>query len=131
MIYALTVSLTTIGLSILLVVKLDFGLPGVYWAQLGAAVVCFILSIILMNVWFLPKYFDLQRLREMLSFATPLVPAALSFWLMNSAGSYFIQHYVDKTEVGLYQLGNSLASVTCSGNRSIYAGVVAVCIFNR
>jgi len=110
MIYALIVSLTTIGLSILLVVKLDFGLRGVYWAQLGAAVVCFIISIILMNNWFLPQHFDWQRLREMLRFAVPLVPAALSFWLMNSAGSYFIQYYVDKTEVGLYQLGNTLAS---------------------
>jgi O-antigen/teichoic acid export membrane protein len=29
---------------------------------------------------------------------------------MNTAGSYFIQHYVDKTEVGLYQLGNTLAA---------------------
>ncbi len=110
MIYALLVSLTTIGFSLLLVVKLDLGLSGVYWAQLGAAIICFAVSIFLMNSWILPQYFDWRRLREMLVFAVPLIPAVLSFWLMNSAGSYFIQHYVDKTEVGLYQLGNSLAS---------------------
>lgn len=108
--YALIVSLTTIGLSIFLVVKLNFGLSGVYWAQLGASVICFILSLILMRNWISPKYFDQQRLREMLRFAAPLVPAVISMWLMNSAGSYFIQQYVDKTEVGLYQLGVSLAS---------------------
>ena len=108
--YALIVSLTTIGLSILLVVKLSFGLSGVYRAQLGASVICFIISLILLRDWISPKYFDRQRLREMLRFAAPLVPAVISMWLMNSAGSYFIQQYVDKAEVGLYQLGVSLAS---------------------
>ncbi len=110
--YALVASLTTIGLSILLVVKLDFGLSGVFWAQIGSSLVCFILSILLMYRWLLPRNFDFSRLREMLKFAVPLVPAAVSFWLMNSAGSYFIQHYTTSREVGLYQLGISLASVT-------------------
>ncbi len=109
--YALIVSLTTIGLSILLVVKMDFGLSGVYWAQFGAAIVCFIISVILLKDWLAPKYFDRQRLWEMLRFAAPLVPAVISLWLMNSAGSYFIRRYIDQAEVGLYQLGVSLASV--------------------
>lgn len=108
--YALTVSLVTIGLSILLVVKLNMGLGGVYWAQIGSSIVSFILVLFLMYDWLLPIHFDFARMREMLKFAMPLIPAALSFWLMNSASSYFIQHYTTSAEVGLYQLGNSLAS---------------------
>ncbi len=109
--YALIVSLTTIGLSVLLIVKLDFGLSGFFLAQIGAAILGFIISVCLMYKWFKPRNYDYSRLLEMLRFAAPLVPATVSFWLMNSAGSYFINYYVSSSEVGLYQLGNSLAGV--------------------
>lgn len=108
--YALTVSLTMAGLSILLVVKLDYGLAGVFWAQIGSGIISFVLAIVLMAKWFLPKYLDFARLREMLIFALPMIPASVSFWLMNSASSYFVSHYTNSTEVGLYQLGYTLAS---------------------
>lgn len=107
---ALIISLTTIGLTLYLVVVQDLGLVGVYWAQLVASVVGFILALALLRDWLLPYHFRWNRLREMLRFGAPLVPASLAFWGMNSAGSFFIQHYADRTEVGLYQLGLSISA---------------------
>jgi|GEM_PF-767583 len=108
---AVTISLTTIGLTLYLVVGRRFGIVGVYWAQLGGSIVGFVISLVLLRDWILPVHFRLKRLWEMLHFGAPLVPAALAFWGMNSAGGFFIQHYLGKTEVGLYQLGLSLSAV--------------------
>lgn len=47
----------------------------------------------------------------MLRYSVPLVPATISFWLLNSAGAYFISHYSTQTDVGLYQVGSSIAAV--------------------
>ena len=47
----------------------------------------------------------------MLKYALPLIPAALSYWLLNNTDSYFIQYFTKSTaEVGLFGIGAMLAS---------------------
>lgn len=48
----------------------------------------------------------------MLKFAVPLIPAALSYWLLNNTDSYFIAYFTKSTaEVGLFGIGAMLASM--------------------
>jgi O-antigen/teichoic acid export membrane protein len=109
-IFTLTISLTIILLSILFVVILRIGVKGVFIAQLIASVVgaCFVL--VKLYKWFAFRFFNKERLREMLHFAAPLVPAALSYWALSNAGSYVIEKFSSsKSEVGLYQIGITFA----------------------
>ncbi len=110
--YSLFISLVTIGLNLLFILKLKMGLAGIYYSQLIASIVGFILTTIVLYKWLSVSDFDWRLLKQMLKFSLPLIPAALVYWLMSSASTYFINLYVtDKSEIGLYQVGATIASV--------------------
>lgn len=109
--YSLFSSLLTIGLSIYLVIYLRMGLRGVFLSQLISNSACALVVIFQLRGLLKIRFFNLTRLGEMLKYAIPLIPATISFWLLNSAGSFFISHYASKTEVGLFQIGSSIAAV--------------------
>jgi O-antigen/teichoic acid export membrane protein len=103
-------TLTTIGLTLVFVVVLRWSIEGVFAAQLIGAAVGTLVAIILMKDWINPVYFRFHRLREMLRFGLPLIPAALAFWVVSSIDRYFLQFYASTTDVGLYQVGSSVAA---------------------
>jgi O-antigen/teichoic acid export membrane protein len=103
-------SLLTIGISVYLVVFLRIGLKGVFLAQLISNFIAAIVAWYLLRRVIDFKHFQYNRLIKMLKYSLPLIPATLSAWLLNSAGGFFITHYASKTEVGLYQIGNNIAS---------------------
>ena len=109
--YSLVIVLLTIGLNILLIVKWRWGLKGSYTAQVIASLFGFIACILILRNWINLKYFSWERLKEMLIFSTPLLPASLLFWVMNSTSTYFLNFYSSKTEVGLFQIGSAVAGV--------------------
>jgi O-antigen/teichoic acid export membrane protein len=111
MLYTLGTSVAGILLSILLVVFLGWGLAGVYWAQIATLLVASAIAARLMRGWVSPRYFRWDRLRAMLRFAFPLIPAALAFWVVGFSDRYFVQAYRSTDEVGLYHIGSSLAAV--------------------
>lgn len=48
----------------------------------------------------------------MMKFALPMIPAAISYWLLNNTDAYFIAWFTKSTaEVGLFGIGAMLASV--------------------
>lgn len=109
--FALFSSLSYILLAIWLVAFRRAGLSGVYQAQLLSGILSTLVAALLLGDWINPLRFALSRLRAMLKFALPLIPGTLAFWVVNFAGRYFVQFYTNTSEVGLYQLGASLASV--------------------
>jgi len=110
MAYSLTTSLLTIILTIVFVIYLRWSLTGIYVAQVITAGVSTIMAIALMRDWISPLYFHWQRLSEMLRYALPMIPAGLSLWIVNLSDRYFLQFYTSTSEVGLYQVGSSLAA---------------------
>lgn len=110
--YTLAINLTNVMLTIILVIKLNAGLTSVFVAQVIAAIMSSAVAIYVMRGWIGLGSFDWKRLREMLAFAMPLIPAALAFWVVNLSDRYFIQYYRSTHEVGLYAVGSSLAAVT-------------------
>lgn len=104
-------SLLNVGLVVILVLIFHRGLQGVYLAQLLTYFIATCTSVWLLGAWLNPFYFEMKRLLVMLKYALPLVPAGLSFWIVNLSGLYFIKSFATTSEVGLYQVGSSLASV--------------------
>lgn len=109
--FSLTKSLLSIGFSVYFVVYLRIGLVGVFLALLIANILSAMVALYVMRKVFDFRHFALDRAKEMLRFSIPLIPATICFWLLNSAGGYFISQYASKADVGLYQIGSSIAAV--------------------
>lgn len=110
--FSLLTTLLAIGLNIFFVVVLHTGMVGIYYALMitGAATLLLSIYILWEDIHF--KLFDFAELKKMIKFSFPLLAAALVMWLMGSATPYFIKLLIlDNAEVGLYQMGASIANV--------------------
>ncbi|MDF1544059.1 MAG: oligosaccharide flippase family protein [bacterium] len=103
-------SLITIGIIILMVVFWKMGLRGIYLARLTAAGFTAVVAIALLKGWLSPFCFSFGRLKEMLRFSLPLVPAGLAIWVRMSSDRFIIQLFQSQSEVGLYTVAFQVAS---------------------
>lgn len=108
--FSVTQSIVTIGLSVLFVIVLKWHITGVFAALAISSGIFSLVALQQMHGWFSLKYFNKQRLRVMLKYAVPFIPAAIAYWLLNSTDSYFIAFFKNKAEVGLFGIGASIAS---------------------
>jgi O-antigen/teichoic acid export membrane protein len=113
--FSLGTNLFNILLTILLVVILRWGLAGVFIAQAGTAALGTVLALPLLRDWVDPRKFQWLRLKVMLKYAFPMIPAALAYWIVNLSGRYFVQFFSSTSEVGLYQVGSTVASMVALG----------------
>lgn len=109
MLYSLGTTLLTASVTLLLVVALRWGLTGVYVAQVVGYAVSTLIALLLLRDWISPVYARLARLKEMLRYALPMIPAGLAYWVVGFADRYFVQAYTNTAQVGLYSIGSSLA----------------------
>ena len=92
-----------LGLNIFFVVRLGFGIKGILLAELIATAVFFPLYAgILKNQYEFRMHFT--ELKEVLHFGIPLIPSAVSMFLLNMSSQYFLQHYSGLKDVALYAL---------------------------
>ncbi len=108
--FAVSVALMTIFLNILFIVILKIGVIGVFYSQLLTSVFAAAWTIFLFRGTIDPRYFDFQRWKQMFRFSFPLIPATVAFWVINFSGVYFIKLFETSREVGLYQIGISIAA---------------------
>jgi len=108
--YALGTNLLTVLLTLVFVVWLRWRLAGVYYAQVIGLAVGSIAAAFLLKDWIAPRFADLARLRQMLRYSLPLIPAGIAYWVVGFADRYFVQAYKTTAEVGLYSVGSSLAA---------------------
>lgn len=101
----------TILLNVLFVLFLDFGLTGVYLALLLNGVIVLFISFYLIREWVKFPSIDADRLYQMLKFSLPLVPGSIFSWVTTLSSVYILLFYMNKTEVGLFQIGYSIASL--------------------
>ncbi len=106
----LSTSLLNIGLNILFVVHLRIGIEGIFLALLISAFCSFLLCLYMMRGWLSIRHFDWALHKKMVRYGLPLVPAAIAYWVSNSSASYFLNFSLNQTEVGLFQVGASLAT---------------------
>jgi O-antigen/teichoic acid export membrane protein len=101
----------TLGLTIWLVAGMGRGVRGVFEAQLASGAAGAVIGVALLRDWVHPRWFRAARLRAMLRYALPLIPAAASFWVVSMVDRYFVQHFTTTAEVGLYQVGYTVSAV--------------------
>ncbi|MDQ4121017.1 MAG: oligosaccharide flippase family protein [Acidobacteriota bacterium] len=109
-VFLLTTSLITILLNVVFVVFLRAGIVSIFYAQIITSSIATVWTLVLFKHLISPKYFDWQRWKEMISFGYPLIPANISYWVINLSGVYFIQSFANTREVGLYQVGSAVAT---------------------
>lgn len=109
MLYSLGTTLLTAAFTVLLVVVLRWGLTGVYVAQVIGFGVGGVVGLLLLRDWISPVHISMARLKEMLRYAVPMIPAGLAYWVVGFADRYFVQAYTNTAQVGLYSIGSSLA----------------------
>lgn len=99
-----------VALNMLFVVVLTRGVLGILLAQLitSAAFYLFLIPGIIKEFSF---SFSTHKLRDMLRFGLPLIPAGLGSALLTLADRYFLNFFSTTGEVGLYSLGYRLGSV--------------------
>jgi O-antigen/teichoic acid export membrane protein len=103
--------LLNIGFNIFFTLYHKMGVKGILLAAVISNSIVSLYALYTLRNWLLIKYISKFRLKEMLKFALPLIPTSVAFWVLNGSSSYVLSHYYGKAEVGLYQIGNMLASV--------------------
>lgn len=93
------------------VIQQKMGVSGVFLAMLVSNLILNILAWRILQNLISWRAFSLSRLRDMLTFSLPFIPTTLSFWVMSSAGIYFLKIYRTPAEVGLYQLSVQISAV--------------------
>lgn len=113
---ALLCSVITILFSILFVTVANLGMNGLFIAQLIGNFVAFIISVfsIRKDLMF---YFDFLKLKKLLSFSLPLVPASISVFLLAYLDRILINSYLSVSDLGIYGVANRFASISalCMG----------------
>lgn len=109
-IFSLSNTIVSIGLSVYFIIILRWHITGVFLAMVVSSTLFSLIAIQQMKSWLSFKYFSKERLKKMLKYALPFIPAALSYWLLNSTDSYFLAYFKNNAEVGLFGIGASLAA---------------------
>jgi len=99
----------TIGLTLLLVVRLEEGALGVIVGNFSGTLIVY-LALLGYRREQLGLQFDRKLLREMNHFGLPLVPTALFLWITNFSDRFFLVKLADVSEAGLYSVGVRVAS---------------------
>ncbi len=102
--------LVNIGLTIYFVVFLRMGIVGIYLATLITQV-AFSFAAVLMVRDSYALVFSFKRLKELLVYGIPLVPAGMMIYIFRYADRYMLIRLASLKELGLYSVGMAIASV--------------------
>jgi len=109
--FSLSTNLFNFLLTLTLVVLLRWGLTGVYVAQAITFAIGTILAALCLGDWIAFRRFQWSRLTAMLKYALPMVPAGIAYFIVNLSSRYFIRGFLSTSEVGVYQVGSTVAYV--------------------
>ncbi len=102
--------LVAVGLNIYFVVFLKQGVEGILLSGIISNALAFLL--LLPTLWpFFTFGISLARLKQMLRFGIPIVPAGLGLWVLMVSDRYFLQYFSTTRELGLYALGYKFAAI--------------------
>ncbi len=94
--------------AVILVFVLHLGLLGVMLSHFLRAILFAFLGLILVRQDLVPRI-DLGKLKKLLGFGAPLLPAAIALWVSNSSDRFFLLRLASLDSVGVYSVANRLA----------------------
>ena len=112
--FAIVDALLTVGWTLYLVAVLGWGLPGNYIGPLVGGLIALGIGYSLVHDA-IHLAFNRRELRAMLAYGLPLVPVAVSTWVLQLADRFFLLRYVSPSELGLYGLGVRLSNLLLLG----------------
>jgi len=100
-------TLLQIILSLLLIITFDQGILGRYY---GILIVSILFAGVYLNLMRKEVIFNFnyQQIREALKFSLPLVPASISFLLLDISDRLILEQYVSLNEMGIYSIAYTL-----------------------
>lgn len=108
----------TAGLTIFMVVQMEWGARGPLVATLASSVVFFVVSLwVLRND--LRLCLDWRHLRQALRYSLPLVPHSVSAQLTAFSDRLVLNHYLGTASTGIYSVGAMLALIVEVGAQSV------------
>jgi len=102
--------LINISLNIYFIVFKGMGILGVVLGNLITSSLICIVGIYLLKDYFAFR-FSVAKLKPMLRFGIPLLPAGIAWFVFDISDRYFLQHLSNETELGLYSLGARFAMI--------------------
>jgi O-antigen/teichoic acid export membrane protein len=110
--YSLFSSIVNIILSLVLVILFHYGYQGRLIGQYFSISLCFIIAfyILLKKRKLLVKTFSWVNAKDSLLFGLPLVPHIIGGMIINMSDRLFIDHFLGKEQLGIYNIGYVLGS---------------------
>lgn len=98
-------SLGNIGIGISLVIVLKWGVEGAMLARIGSSFLVVMVAFVGFNYQKYSFRFSWSWARKLLKYGFPLIWAGIAAWIYNSSDRFFLLHYHDLHQVGLYSIG--------------------------
>ena len=102
--------LSQLLLTLYFVVWARTGIVGIYWASI-LSMGSFAVFLFVLNRSYLRSRWDTPLLKAMFLFGIPTVPSGIAYYLMQYLDRYFIAHYRDLGELGLYGIAYKVSMV--------------------
>ena len=103
----------TIVLNVILIAGFKQGAYGMLYANLIGNIVCIIYIFVSMKLYKKVKkiYYDKAILKELLRYSLPLIPNAISWWIVNVSNRMIITYFMNVSMNGIYSVANKFSSV--------------------
>jgi O-antigen/teichoic acid export membrane protein len=105
----------TIFLTLYFLIDLNYGLEGVFWANLYGFLIGFLILIFYYRK-ILFGCFDKDLLKKYFQFSIPLFPADLGSWLNNHVSKFLMILYLSKGQLGVFAAALKVASILKFGD---------------
>lgn len=109
----LILAVSMLVLNLVLLGYYDFGVAGYLWTM----VISYFLTL-LYCIWagagaayYRPQTFEFDVLRPMLRYSLPLLPAAISWWVIRVSGRYVLSYHHGLDAAGIYAVSDKLPTV--------------------
>jgi O-antigen/teichoic acid export membrane protein len=96
--------------NIYFIVFLGLGVVGILYGSLIGGALVFLINFVSIRRYFVLEFCTVM-LKKMLRFGLPLIPAMLALWVITSTDRYFLMHFSNSNELGLYSMGFRFAVI--------------------
>lgn len=103
----------TIILNVILIAGFKMGAYGMLYASLIGNAICtiYIFFSMQLNKKIGHKYYDKKVLKNLLKYSIPLIPNAISWWIVNVSDRIIITYFMNVSANGIYSVSNKFSSL--------------------
>lgn len=107
----LILSLSTIGLSVILIPK--FGIIGYLSSIIISNIVASLFSLVTSKSYnyFSISHINISSAKEMLKYSIPLIPNSIMWWLVSSINRPIMEAYIGLSAIGIFSVANKFPSI--------------------